>query len=96
MDLMTSIAIGALAAVGLFQLLRRNILRAAMALFLVSNAVNLFLLSAGAYDGVVAAYTTATGARSDALPQALVLTAIVIGMGALALVLGLVYVISVR
>lgn len=96
MDLMTSIAIGALAAVGLFQLLRRNVLRAAMALFLISNAVNLFLLSAGAYDGVVAAYTTSTGPRSDALPQALVLTAIVIGMGALALVLALVYVISVR
>jgi multicomponent Na+:H+ antiporter subunit C len=96
MDLMLSLAIGALTAVGLFQLLRRNVLRAAMALFIISNAINLFLLSTGAYDGVVASYTGAVGQRSDALPQALVLTAVVIGMGALSFVLALIYVISVR
>ena len=65
-------------------------------MILLGNAINLFLLSTGAYDGVAAAYTTATGQRSDALPQALVLTAIVISMGALAFVLAMLYVVSAR
>jgi multicomponent Na+:H+ antiporter subunit C len=96
MQLLTAIAIGALFAIGVFQLLRRNILRSAIGLIIIGNAVNLFLLSTGAYDGFVAAYSTATEQRSDALPQALVLTAIVIGMGAVAFVLALLVVISTR
>jgi multicomponent Na+:H+ antiporter subunit C len=60
------------------------------------NAVNLILLSAGAYQGTEAAYTTATGQPSDALPQALVLTAIVIGLGGIAFVLALIQLISSR
>ena len=63
---------------------------------LIGNAINLFLLSTGAYDGVVAAYTDTLGRQSDALPQALILTAIVISMGGIALVLSLLYVISTR
>ncbi|MCO6453172.1 MAG: NADH-quinone oxidoreductase subunit K [Caldilineales bacterium] len=96
MQLLTALAIGALFGIGLFQIMRQNILRSAMGLFLISNAINLFLLSTGAYDGLVTAYTTASGQRSDALPQALVLTAIVISMGGLAFVLSLLYIISVR
>lgn len=96
MQLLTAIAIGILFAIGVFQLLRRNILRSAIGLIIIGNAINLFLLSTGAYDGVVAAYSTATEQRSDALPQALVLTAIVIGMGAVAFVLALLVVISTR
>jgi multisubunit Na+/H+ antiporter MnhC subunit len=58
--------------------------------------VNLFLLSTGAYQGAVAAYANVTGQRSDALPQALVLTAIVISMAGFSLVLALLYVLSTR
>ena len=93
---LTALAIGALFGIGLFQIMQRNILRSAMGLFLITNAINLFLLSAGAYDGIAAAYTTSAGQRSDALPQALVLTAIVISMGGLAFVLAMLYIISVR
>ncbi len=93
---LTALAIGTLFGIGLFQIMRRNILRSAMGLFLITNAINLFLLSAGAYDGIAAAYTTSAGQRSDALPQALVLTAIVISMGGLAFVLAMLYIISVR
>ena len=96
MDLLTSIAIGILFGIGVFQLLRRNLLRSSIGLILVGNAVNLFLLSTGAYDGLAAAYSTAGEQRADALPQALVLTAIVIGMGALAFVLALIIVIANR
>lgn len=96
MDLLTSFAIGLLFAAGIFQILRRNVIRAAIGLVLISNAVNLFLFSVGAYNGTVAAYANAAGQISDPLPQALVLTAIVISMGGFAFVLSLLYVISTR
>jgi multicomponent Na+:H+ antiporter subunit C len=44
----------------------------------------------------VAAYTTEIGQRSDALPQALVLTAIVISVGGFAFVLEMLYILSIR
>ncbi len=96
MDLLRALAIGALFGIGLYQLLRRNVIRTAIGLVTISNAVNLFLLSVGAYEGVTEAYAKAVGQRSDALPQALILTAIVISMGGFAFVLALLYVVSTR
>ncbi len=97
MDLLFSIAVGAMFAIGIFQVLRRNVIRSVIGLFILSNAVNLFLLSSGAYQGVVAAYVNGSSlTASDALPQALILTAIVISMGGFALVLSMVYILSVR
>lgn len=96
MNLLTSLAIGILFAAGIYQILRRNVIRAAIGLVLLSNAVNLFLFSAGAYNGQSAAYSTAVAQISDPLPQALVLTAIVISMGGFSFVLSLLYVISTR
>jgi multicomponent Na+:H+ antiporter subunit C len=97
MELLTAIGIGMLFAIGVFQLLRRNIIRSAIGLIIIANAVNLFLLCTGAYVGIEPAYVTeATGIRSDALPQALILTAIVISMGGTAFVLSMLYIISSR
>jgi multicomponent Na+:H+ antiporter subunit C len=96
MQLITSIAIGVLFAAGIFALLQRNVVRSALGMVIVSNAVNLFLLSIGAYDGVVASYAKAYGQRSDALPLALILTAIVISMGTLAAALALLRVLVAR
>ena len=96
MELLTALAVGALFGIALFQMLRRNVIRSAIGLILLGAAINLFLLSTGAYQGVVAAYAEATGQRSDALPQALILTAIVISMGGISLVLSLLYVLSAR
>jgi multicomponent Na+:H+ antiporter subunit C len=95
-DLLTALAIGILFAVGIFQLLRRNVIRSAIGLIILSNAINLFLFTSGAYQGVVAAYAGASGQISDPLPQAMVLTAIIISMGGFAFVLGMLYIISVR
>ena len=81
MELLTAIAIGILFGVGIYQMLRRNVIRSAIGLIILSSAINLFLLSTGAYLGVEPAYDGAT-LPSDALPQALILTAIVISMGA--------------
>ncbi len=96
MELLTAIAVGALFGIAIFQLLRRNVIRSAMGLILLSSAVNLFLLSTGAYQGVTAAYADGVGQKSDALPQALILTAIVISMGGIALVLSMLYIVSAR
>jgi multicomponent Na+:H+ antiporter subunit C len=96
MELLTAMAIGATFGVGLFQLLRRNLIRSVIGLVILSNAVNLFLLSTGAYRGEAAAYANVADQRSDALPQALILTAIVISMGGFALALSMLYVLSVR
>ena len=96
MDLLTALAVGALFGISIFQLLRRNLIRSAIGLILLSSAINLFLLSTGAYEGTTAAYTDSVGQRSDALPQALILTAIVISMGGIALVLSMLYVVSAR
>jgi multicomponent Na+:H+ antiporter subunit C len=96
MELITALAVGSLFAVGIFQLLRRNVIRSIIGLVILSNAVNLFLLSAGAYQGLVPAYTTAADVKSDALPQALILTAIVISMGGTAFLLATLYIISAR
>lgn len=77
---------GALFAVGMFMLLRRNLLRAFLGLALLSNAVNLLIVAMGRLDSAVPALV-AEGAEGPAaavanpLPQALVLTAIVIGFG---------------
>jgi multicomponent Na+:H+ antiporter subunit C len=96
MDFLTALAIGISFGIGIFQLLRRNVIRSAIGIVIISNAVNLFLLSAGAYQGEVAAYTNLAGQRADALPQALVLTAIVISVGGFAFVLEMLYVLSIR
>lgn len=96
MEWLYAIAIGLLFAVGIFQLLRRNVIRSVIGMVLLMNAVNLFLLSAGSTWGLAPAYVTETATKSDALPQALVLTAIVISMGGTAFVLSMLYILSAR
>lgn len=96
MELLQALAIGVMFGIGLYQLLRRNVIRSAIGLVIISNAVNLFLLSIGAYNGVIESYADAIGVRSDALPQALILTAIVISLGGFSFVLALLFVISSR
>jgi multicomponent Na+:H+ antiporter subunit C len=96
-ELLTAVAIGILFAIGIFQMLRRNVVRSAIGLIILSNAINLFLLSTGDFQGIQPAYVdTPVELRSDALPQALVLTAIVISMGGIAFVLSTLLVISSR
>jgi len=96
LNLFTAFAIGLMYALGIFQLMRRNVIRVAIGLIILTNAVNMFLLTTGAYHGLVAAYSGSPGQVSDPLPQALVLTAIVIGAGFFAFSLSLLYVIGFR
>jgi multicomponent Na+:H+ antiporter subunit C len=87
MDLFMAAGIAVLFATGIYQLLRRNVVRSVLGMVIISNAINLFLLAIGAYDGTIQSYAKASGIRSDALPLALILTAIVISMGGFAFTL---------
>lgn len=96
MEFFIALSIGILFGVAVFQLLSRSVIRSVIGLVILANAVNLFLLSTGAYSGLSPAYTSAPGTHSDAVPQALILTAIVISMGGTAFVLSMLYIISAR
>lgn len=87
---------------GVFQLLRRDLIKASMGFFILFTAINLFLFSVGAFQSEVPAYvdsatnTVPDGQPSDPLVQALVLTAIVISFGSYAVLLGLINVAAKR
>jgi multisubunit Na+/H+ antiporter MnhC subunit len=51
-DFFYSLTIGALFAIGVFQLLRRDLIKAVMGFSLLFTGVNLFLLASGAFEGV--------------------------------------------
>jgi multicomponent Na+:H+ antiporter subunit C len=95
-----AIATGIMFAMGIFQLLRRDLIKTAMGFFILFTAMNLLLLAVGAYDGQVPAYLEAGAAParqpSDPLVQAFILTAIVISFGSYALLLGMIAVTSRR
>lgn len=86
-------AIG-LALIGLAAMvLQRDLIRILLGLTLLEAGVNLFLVATGYRPGAVAPILSGPGPAApmvDPVPQALILTAIVIGVGVLALALGLV------
>ena len=94
MELVVSLAVGVMAAAGVWLLLRPRTFQVLIGLALLSYAVNLFIFSVGSLsvgrEPIVRAGSPADLAHyTDPLPQSLVLTAIVIGFGlqAFALVL---------
>lgn len=96
MELLLAITIGVLVSTSVYLMLDRNVLRFLFGLVLLSNAVNLVIfvagrLTAGAPPLIPDGAYAPDGAVANALPQALVLTAIVIGFGLLAFALALVY-----
>ena len=91
-EIVVACAIGTLTASGVWLLLRPRTFQVAIGLSLLSYAVNLFIFAVGGLRigaaPIVAANGPANGAAlADPLPQALVLTAIVIGFATTALLL---------
>jgi len=89
-ETLIAIVLGALVASGIFLVLRSRLYPVVLGLTLISYAANLFVFSMGrlARDGAPvgdpiehAAKTGEVAQFADPLPQALVLTAIVIGFG---------------
>lgn len=84
MEILAALTAGGLAGIGLWMLLDRNLIRVVLGIAILGNAINLAVLTAGRLLGKSPAFVTATsvpGEPSNPLPQALVLTAIVIGFG---------------
>ena len=92
MTFIISLAISIVFAAGAFLVLQRNLIRVVIGIVLISNAANLFIISAGVTRGQAPIYPLPDGAEiSDPLVQAMVLTAIVIGSSVAALLLALSY-----
>ena len=84
MEIALSIVCGALVAGGIYLLLTQNLVRILFGLIMLSNAVNLMIFTAGGLRYtkpplIKADQIVPTEAVANALPQALILTAIVIG-----------------
>ena len=75
---------GVLYAVGIYLLLERSLTRVLLGLMLLANATNLLLLTTGGYAGLASAF-------NDPLPQAFILTSIVISFSVTAFMLSLIY-----
>ncbi|MCV2392989.1 Na(+)/H(+) antiporter subunit C [Actinotalea sp. M2MS4P-6] len=86
------IVVAALIAVGVYLMLERSLTRVLIGLIIAGNGVNLLLLSAGgAAGGPPIVGMTPESEMADPLPQALVLTAIVISLGMSAFLLAMAY-----
>lgn len=93
MEVILALAIGVLGGCGVWLVLRPRTFQVLMGLSLLSYAVNLFIFVMGrvalASPPIVRAGATAPAHYADPLPQALVLTAIVISFAMTALLLAL-------
>ncbi len=92
MEVPFALMVGTLFASGLYLMMQRNLLRFAFGLLILSGSVNVLVFTAGRLtrgappiipDGL----TVPAGDVANALPQAVVLTAIVIGFGLIAFTL---------
>lgn len=96
MEIGIAVLIGVLVTSALYLMLSGNMVRFIFGLALLSNAANLVIfvggrLTYGAPPLIELGASAPSGAVANALPQALVLTAIVIGFGLLAFTLVLVH-----
>ncbi|MGE7369470.1 Na+/H+ antiporter subunit C [Neorhizobium sp. NPDC001467] len=90
MEIILSAAIGVMTTCGVWLLLRPRTYQVIVGLSMLSYAVNLFIFGVGGVKTNVPPLLTddaATAALADPVPQALVLTAIVIGFATTALFL---------
>ena len=96
MEPLLAFAIAALVGVAAYLLTDRHLIRVLLGIVLLSNGVNLALflagdLTRGAPPIVPSGSEVLAASAANALPQALVLTAIVIGFGLFAFTLALIY-----
>jgi multicomponent Na+:H+ antiporter subunit C len=93
---MLSLLVGAMVAVSVFLMLSRDLIRFIFALLLATNAINLLILTAGRIGHlppplIAADQTLPAVSLANALPQALILTAVVIGFALFSFVFILFY-----
>ncbi|NDJ84502.1 MAG: Na+/H+ antiporter subunit C [Chloroflexi bacterium] len=86
MEVLLAFVIGVLYAAGIYMLMRRSMVKLILGLALLGHAANLLIFTVGRLTRNNSALIkdgekTLSEAASDPLPQALILTAIVIGFG---------------
>ena len=86
MEVLYASCVGVLVACGIYLILRARTFPVVLGLTMLSDAVNLFLFSSGRLTINKAAVLGTGSEYADPLPQALVLTAIVIGFAMTAFV----------
>ncbi len=96
METILAFVIGGLYAAGIYMLLRRSLVKLLIGLALLGHAANLLIFTAagltrGQAPVIAAPATTIVHPFADPLPQALILTAIVISFGVTAFALALAY-----
>ncbi|MGP1395132.1 MAG: Na+/H+ antiporter subunit C [Inquilinaceae bacterium] len=96
METIVAVLVGVLLAAAVYMMLGRNLVKFLFGLMLLSNGANLLIFASGRLtwaapalidDGLV----VLSGPAGNSLPQALILTAIVIGFGLLAFAMVLAY-----
>lgn len=96
-ELVLALTLGLLFALGTFLVLRRDIVRVVWGVTILSQSANVYLITMGGIGGEVPVlrkvghHAAEHGPVTDPLPQALVLTAIVIGFATTAFALVLTY-----
>lgn len=87
------VVMGVLMAAGVYMLLERSLTRVLLGIMLIGNGVNLLILATGGPAGLAPIVRPGTAADeyADPLPQALILTAIVITFAVTAFVLAMIY-----
>ncbi|RJN32706.1 Na(+)/H(+) antiporter subunit C [Nesterenkonia natronophila] len=87
------VVMGAMLAIGIYLILERSLTRVLLGIILISNGVNLLILqtSGRAGESPIVRDGLDSGDYLDPLPQALLLTAIVIAFAMVALLLALIY-----
>ncbi|HBA84439.1 MAG TPA: cation:proton antiporter [Verrucomicrobia bacterium] len=94
MTLILALVVGGLYAAGLYMMLRRSLIKILLGLALLSHGANLLIFTAGGLTRTHAPLLPSEGAltlaqSADPLPQALILTAIVISFAVLVFALAL-------
>jgi multicomponent Na+:H+ antiporter subunit C len=92
MESLMMVLIGVLVSVATYLILSKNVIKVIVGTAILSHAVHLLILTIGDLKkGNVPIIGEAKGAFTDALPQALILTAIVISFAVTALLLVIAY-----
>lgn len=92
MELLTAVVVGILFASGTYMMLTKNMIRVVLGSSLLAYGTNLMLLSSGGLKrGAAPVLVEGVDAYTDPLPQALILTAIVINFAVTAFMFVLAY-----
>ncbi len=90
-DVSLAVAVGVLFSIGVYLMMSRNMIRILLGYLVVGHGTNLLLLEAGAWGEAPIVGEGAPSRWSDPLPQAFVLTSIVITLAVAAFMLAMVY-----